>query len=179
MSYDAGDSAESLIVVARAVRTRGLKGEIVADLLTDFPERFEGIQELIALAPSGTRQVVKLEAYWFQQNRVVLKIFDYDGIDAAKALVGYQFAVPESDRVPLPEDHFYDWELEGCVVETTGGNRIGKVREVVRTGGVDMLAIADDRGTDYLVPMAASIVIGIDISSKSILIDPPEGLLEL
>ncbi len=143
MSYDAGDSAESLIVVARAVRTRGLKGEIVADLLTDFPERFEGIQELIALSPSGTRQVVKLEGYWFH------------------------------------EDHFYDWELEGCVVETTGGNRIGRVREVIRTGGVDMLAIADDRGTDYLVPMAASIVIGIDISSKSILIDPPEGLLEL
>jgi ribosomal 30S subunit maturation factor RimM len=53
------------------------------------------------------------------------------------------------------------------------------VREVIRTGGVDMLAIADDRGSDYLVPMAASIVIGIDTSSKSIVIDPPEGLLEL
>ncbi len=179
MNYETGNSAESLIVVARAVRTRGLKGELVAELLTDFPERFDGIQELIALSPNGTRQVVKLEGYWFQQNRVVLKFVDYDGIDAAKALVGYEFAVPESARVLLPEDQFYDWELEGCTVETTGGNRIGKVREIIRTGGVDMLAIADDRGGDYLIPMAASIVVGTDTSSKSIIIDPPEGLLEL
>jgi 16S rRNA processing protein RimM len=179
MSYDEGDSAESLIVVARAVRTRGLKGEIVAELLTDFPERFENIQELIALSPSGTRHVVKLAGYWFQQNRVVLKIVGYERLDVAKALIGYEFAVPESDRVPLPEDHFYDWELEGCVVETTSGSRIGKVREIIRTGGVDVLAVAGDSGSDYLIPMAASIVIGIDTSSKSIVIDPPQGLLEL
>jgi 16S rRNA processing protein RimM len=65
------------------------------------------------------------------------------------------------------------------VVETTGGNKIGKVREVMRTGGVDMLAVGDDIGRDYLVPMAASIVVAVDISRKSIVIDPPEGLLEL
>jgi len=179
MSDAKGDTAESLIVVARAVKTRGLKGEIVADLLTDFPERFERIEQLIALSPSGERQVVKLAGFSLHQNRVVLRIADYDGVEAAKTLVGYEFAVPESERIPLPEDHFYDWELEGCVVETTGGNKIGKVREVMRTGGVDMLAVGDDIGRDYLVPMAASIVVAVDISRKSIVIDPPEGLLEL
>src|SRR5260370_11940323 len=113
------------------------------------------MQEVIGLVARGAGEVGKIEGYWVEQNRVVLKIFDYDGIDAAKALVGYEFAVPESDRVQLPEDHFYDWELEGCVVETTGGHRIGKVREVISTGGVDMLAIADDRRSHYLVHMAA------------------------
>jgi 16S rRNA processing protein RimM len=179
MSDVKGDTAESVIIVARAVKTRGLKGEIVAELLTDFPERFESIEQLIALSPSGERQLVRLEDFWFHQDRVVLKVADYDTVETAKTLVGYQFAVPESERIPLPEDHFYDWELEGCVVETTGGNRIGKVLEVMRTGGVDMLAIGDDLGRDYLVPMAASIVVAVDIARKSIVIDPPEGLLEL
>jgi len=179
MNNDEGDSPESLVIVAKAVKARGLKGEIVANLLTDFPERFGSIRQLIALSPTGEQRVVQLEGYWFHQDRVVLKIAGCDSVEAAKTWVGYEFAVPEADRVTLPEDYFYHWELEGCSVETIGGNRIGKVREVMRTGGVEMLVVADESGRDYLVPMAASIVIDIDKARKSIVIDPPEGLLEL
>ena len=117
---DAGSS--ELVVIARAVRARGLKGEIVADLLTDFPERFEDVEELVLVSPAGERKVVALEDYWFQNDRVILKLADYNDVDAAKQLVGYEFAVPEQDRVPLPEDHFYDWELEGCEVKV--GNEV-------------------------------------------------------
>src|SRR5688572_12683027 len=91
-----------LIVIARAVRPRGLKGEIVAELLTDFPERFEDLEELVLVSPSGERTTKRLEDYWFQNDRVVLKIADYDDVDTAKELVGIEFAVPESERVPLP-----------------------------------------------------------------------------
>jgi 16S rRNA processing protein RimM len=179
MSQTQPDSAESLVFVARAVRVRGLKGEIVAELLTDFPERFASIKQLIALTPSGEQKVIKLSDYWFQKDRIVLSFDGYDDVDAAKTLVGYKFAVPESDRVPLPEDHFYDWELEGCLVETVSGNTIGTVREVMRTGGVEVLVIEDENARDYLIPMAASIVVKIDAPAKRIVIDPPEGLLEL
>jgi 16S rRNA processing protein RimM len=179
MNNDQGDSPESLVVVAKAVKARGLKGEIVANLLTDFPERFGSIRQLIALSPTGEQRVVQLEGYWFHQDRVVLKLAEYDSVEAAKTLIGFEFAIPEADRVPLPEDYFYHWELEGCSVETTGGNKVGKVREVMRTGGVELLVVADESGRDYLVPMAAAIVIAIDTASKSIVIDPPEGLLEL
>ncbi len=179
MSQTQGDSGESLVFVARAVKVRGLKGEIVAELLTDFPERFANIKELIALSPSGDQTVVKISDYWFQKDRIVLSFDGIDDVDAAKTLVGYKFAVPESDRVPLPKDHFYDWELEGCSVQTVGGNKIGKVREIMRTGGVEVLVIADENAKEYLVPMADSIIVRIDTPRKSIVIDPPEGLLEL
>src|SRR5215467_11719445 len=109
---DAG--SDDLIVIARAVRTHGLKGEIVAELLTDFPERFEDLDELILVSPAGKRSEVQLEDYWFQKDRVVLKLFGCVDVDKARELVGYDFAVPESERVPLGEDEFYDWELEGC-----------------------------------------------------------------
>ncbi|HEV2835092.1 MAG TPA: ribosome maturation factor RimM [Pyrinomonadaceae bacterium] len=170
--------SEDLIVIARAVRTHGLKGEIVAELLTDFPERFEDVDELILVSPSGERKTAQLEDFWFQKDRVVLKLADCDDVDKAKQLVGYEFAVPESDRVQLAEDEFYDWELEGCTVKIADKS-IGEVRSIMRTGGAEILVVTDDSGKEQLVPLAAPIVVEIDTSAKTIVIDPPEGLLEL
>ena len=170
---------DDLIVIARAVRTHGLKGELIAELLTDFPERFEDVEELILVSPAGERKSGQLENHWFQKNRVVLKLAGYDNVDRAKELVGYEFAVPESERVPLGEDEFYDWELEGCTVKVADKS-IGKVRSVMRTGGAAaVLVVAGDSGKEQLVPLAAEIVVNIDAAAKVILIDPPEGLLDL
>ena len=170
---------QDLIIVARAVRPRGLKGELVAEVLTDFPERFEGIEELSGVGPSGKRQQLKLESYWFQNDRMVLKFAGYDSIESAKTLVGFEFGLPEAERVELAKDEYYDWELEGCSVENSQGSAIGKVREVMRTGGVELLVVENEGQREALIPMAASIVIEIDISNKKIIIDPPEGLLDL
>jgi 16S rRNA processing protein RimM len=175
-------SLGDLIIVARAVRTRGLKGELVADVLTDFPERFENVTELVGVARNGERKQVELENYWFQNDRMVLKFAGYDNIETAKALVGYEFGLPEAERVELDADEYYDWELEGCSVENKLGDSIGKVREVMRTGGVELLVIVNGAGEtrrEVFVPMVESIVLEIDISRKKILIDPPEGLLDL
>jgi 16S rRNA processing protein RimM len=168
-----------LIMVARAVRTRGLKGELVADLLTDFPTRFENLKHLFGVAPAGERKRFELENYWFQNERLVLKFFGFDDIDSAKTLVGYEFGVPEAERVELPEDEYYDWELEGCLVEDHLGTAIGTVREILRTGGVELLVVENEQRREYMIPMAAPIVTDIDIARKRIVVDPPEGLLEL
>jgi len=173
---DSGSS--DLVIIARAVKPRGLKGELIAELLTDFPERFEDLEELVLVSPGGERSVGHLESYWFQNDRVVLKMAGYDDVEAAKQLVGFQFAVPESERVQLPSDHYYDWELEGCTVKV-GSESIGKVHSVLRTGGTEILAIADENGKESLIPLVDSIVVEIDAAAKTIVVDPPEGLLDL
>jgi 16S rRNA processing protein RimM len=109
----------------------------------------------------------------------VLKFAGYDSIESAKALVGYQFGLPEAERVQLSQDEFYDWELEGCAVENKLGSVVGKVREVMRTGGVELLVVENEARREMLIPMAQSIIVKIDKSRKKILIDPPEGLLDL
>ena len=173
------DAGDELVAVAVAVRTRGLRGEIVADLLTDFPERFAGLENLIAVAPTGARTTLRLEEHWLQGGRIILKFAGYDSIETAATLVGYEFAVPEAERVELEEDEFYDWELEGCRVETVAGERLGVVREVLRTGGVEVLVVAnDERGREHLIPLAEEICVEIDIEGKLVRVDPPEGLLE-
>jgi 16S rRNA processing protein RimM len=179
MNSPGEENRDDLIIVARAVRTRGLKGELVADVLTDFPERFEQVSELAGVGPGGERAQLKLENYWFQNDRMVLKFAGYDTIESAKTLVGYEFGLPEAERVELPEDEFYDWELEGCSVESNLGLSIGKVREILRTGGVELLVVENEERREVFIPMAASIVIEIDISLKKIVVDPPEGLLDL
>ncbi|HEX5884584.1 MAG TPA: ribosome maturation factor RimM [Pyrinomonadaceae bacterium] len=173
---DAGSS--ELVIIARAVKPRGLKGELVAELLTDFPDRFEDVEELVLVSPKGERRAGRIENYWFQNNRVVLKLAGYDDVEAAKELVGFEFAVPESERVPLPSDHYYDWELEGCSVKV-GSESIGKIQSVIRTGGTEILAIADEHGKEFLIPLVDSIVVEIDTAAKTIVVDPPEGLLDL
>ena len=173
-------SAEELIIVARAVRTRGLKGELVAELLTDFPQRFENVTNFSGVSPGGERKELQLEDYWFQNERVILKFKDYDTVETANALVGFEIGVPESEQVELASGEFYEWQLAGCSVENTHGDTIGKVREVMRTGGVELLVVVEDDGPrEHLIPMAGDIVVNVDIPGKKILIDPPEGLLEL
>ena len=179
MSSGSEQTGDDQVIVARAVRARGLKGELIADSLTDFPARFEGVKHLFGVAPGGARQQFELENYWFQNDRLVLKFSGYDDIDSAKALVGYEFGVPEAERVELAEGEYYDWELAGCLVEDGSGAEVGSVREIMRTGGVELLVIENDAGREFLIPLAGSIVTQIDIAGKKIVVDPPEGLLEL
>jgi 16S rRNA processing protein RimM len=171
---------DDLVAVARVVRVRGLRGEVVAELLTDFPERFENLERLIAVAPKGERQTLLLEEHWLQSRRIVFKFAGYDSVEAATALVGHELTVPEAERVELPEDVFYDWELVNCRVETVEGEEIGRVREVLRTGGAAEVLVVEGKETkrEHLIPLAETICVEIDIKGKLIRIDAPEGLLE-
>lgn len=177
---------EELVAIARLARTRGIRGELVGDLLTDFPERFENLETVTAVLPAnGERRELKIEKFWFQKDRIVLKFEGFDLIEQAQELTGAEICVPESDAVELEDDEFYDWQLAGCRVETLDGESIGTVRELMRTGGTENLVVIADGGgdkdvvkKDYLIPFAASVCVEVDIENKLIRVDLPEGLLE-
>jgi 16S rRNA processing protein RimM len=172
-------SSVELVIVARVAKPRGVKGEVAADLLTDFPERFEWLDELIAVFPGGRRARLALEGHWLHGDRVVLKLGGYDSPEQAAELAGCELAVPETEAVELEEGEFYDWQLEGCRVVTIEGAEVGAVREVLHTGGeAPVLVIRDERGRENLVPLAESICVEIDVDSKLIRVDAPEGLIE-
>ncbi|MEJ7577138.1 MAG: ribosome maturation factor RimM [Pyrinomonadaceae bacterium] len=175
----ANDNQDELVAVARAIRTRGLRGELVAEILTDFPERFADRERLVAVFPSGARQEVELDSFWLQKDRVILKFKNYDSVEAAEKLVGCELAVLESETIELEEDEFYDWELVECTVETVEGESIGRVRRVWHTGGVPLLVVEGERGAEHLIPLAEKICVEIDTERKLIRVDPPDGLLEL
>ena len=172
-----GNGTDDLIAIARIVRPRGLRGEVVAEVLTDFPERFEGLKGVTLIQPDSGREEKKIESFWFQNGRVVLKFEGLNSIEDVERLRDSEVCVTEAESVELEEDEFFDWQLTGCRVETAGGERIGEVREVMRTGGTEILVVENvDR--EYLIPFANSICTDVDVDAKVIKIDPPEGLLE-
>lgn len=165
-----------LVEIAKIAKPRGLKGEVVADILTDFADRFDGLENVTALMPNETRRELKIEDHWFQSGRIVLKFEGVDSIESAEELRNAELCVNESEVVDLETDEFYDWQLIDCEVKTVDGISIGKVREVMRTGASEILVVEGDK--EYLIPFAGSICTEVDIENKVIVIDPPEGLLE-
>src|SRR3954470_5015046 len=130
-----------LVAIAKVVKPRGIKGEVACEMLTDFPERFGGLENVSAILPDGSRRELKIEEHWFQQDRLVLKFAAVDSIDDAEILRGAEICVAESDAIDLEEGEFFDWQLEGCDVQTTDSREIGKVAELMRTGGTELLVV--------------------------------------
>lgn len=168
---------EELVAIAKIVKSRGLRGELVADILTDFPERFAETSDVIVLLPNGETLDLIIEKFWFQKGRIVLKFADFDSIEKAETLRGAEICVPEDETIELEEDEFFDWELAGCEVETVSGEKIGRVKELMRTGGTENLVV-EGAAKDYLIPFAETICVAVDVENKLIKIDAPEGLLE-
>jgi len=168
---------DDLVAIANIVRTRGLKGEVVADILTDFPERFELLDTVTAVREDGETLELKIEKFWFQSGRVILKFAGYDTIESGETLRNVEICVPESETVDLADDEYFDWELAGCTVETIDGTRIGDVRELMRTGGTELLVVAGET-KEFLIPFAEAICVEVDIENKLIKVDAPDGLLD-
>lgn len=169
------------LAIACIVRPQGRRGEVLAVTLSDFPSRFENLRRAFLDQPAQPPVAVIVEHTWPHKGKIVLKLSGVDSIDDAEKLRGRYVLIPREERTSLPEGQFYLWELEGCrvVVRENGGERtLGTVREVERTGGVDLLRVAD-ASREVLIPLAESICKEIDPQSKLIVVDPPADLLDL
>jgi 16S rRNA processing protein RimM len=168
---------EDLVAIAKIAKTRGLRGELVADVLTDFPERFDDLQTVVAVKPDGGNLTLEIEKFWFQKNRIILKFVGYDSIEAAENLRNCEICITEAEAVELESDEFFDWELQNCAVETVEGVKLGTVKEVLRTGGTEILVVEGET-KEYLIPFAETICTEVDVKNKRIKVDAPEGLLD-
>ena len=167
------------VVIARVVKARGIRGEVSCEIETDFPERFESLEEVTLWMPDGSRQALRLEGHWFHKDRVILKFEGYDTMTAAEALVGGRLVIPEADALELEDDQFYEYDVVGSEVVTADGRRVGLVIRLMRTGGTDLLVVEGEDKREHLVPFADDICTEVDVKAKRITVNPPEGLLEL
>lgn len=165
------------VAIARIIKTRGLQGETVALILTDFPERFENLERVFAVFENKEFSELEIEKFRFHQKRILLKFKAIDSPEAAEKLRGAEICIPETEAVELEKDEFFDWELEGCQVETVEGVKLGTVKELMRTGGTEILVVTGAE-KEFLIPFAETICVSVDVENKMIRVDAPEGLLE-
>ncbi len=167
-----------LLTLASIVRIRGLRGEVVADFYTDFPERFEDLDS-VCLEKPGYQEWKKLESFWFQKGRIILKFEGINDPESARDLVGCELRINEEDRFDLPPDHYYDSDLAGCrIIEK--GDVIGVVKEVLKIGGgLSNLVIVADNGSEFMVPMVSEFCLSVDVEKGEIEVDLPPGIAGL
>jgi 16S rRNA processing protein RimM len=170
---------EELISVARIVRPQGRCGEVIADLLTDFPDRFARLGDITVRLTTGETSILELERSWLHKGRVVFKFAGCDDIAQAEALRGALVLVRRDQLIELPVDTYYDFDLVDCEVITRDARPVGRVTGIQRYGAAPLLAVQCDEKREHLIPLTQSICVEIDVARKRIVIDPPEGLLEL
>ena len=182
------DTRAGYLTVARILRPHGRRGEVAAEILTDFPERLRRLAEADLFdqkAPLRSAEHRKIRSCWLSQSRGGQAIFHFEGsdsIDAAKRLVGLEVQIPLADRLSLPSGKYYTTDLAGCDVVEADGRAVGRVREVEFLGeqivGTPNLAVDTPRG-EILIPLAQDICTNIDIAARRITVSLPDGLLDL
>jgi len=192
---------QKFVTVARILRARGNKGEVAAELLTDFPERLPEIKEMSLRAESGARHGVVLREFWVDRNHSGKGVFHFEGVDSindAEKLRGMEVQIPFEQRAEAPSGSFFVTDLIGCSVFELAASAspvssspcslaeapalLGKVRDVYFPGegqpGTPLLAVDTSRG-ELLVPLAEDICTAIEIAARRIEVRLPEGLRDL
>ncbi len=175
--------------LAHIRRTQGRKGEVFADILTDFPEKFSDRKKLWLLAsshsgagsPPSPREV-ELVAHWQHKGGIVLHFAGIDSISDAETLAGLLVAIPQSQRAALAEDEVHISDLIGCMVFDVSGAEpalIGPIEDVDRAAGPVPLLIVQGAKGEVLIPFAKSFLRKLDIEARRIEMALPEGLLDL
>lgn len=100
-------------------------------------------------------------------------------MSAAEKLVGASVLIAESAQMPLEDGQFYEHEIVGSRVTSTGGAFLGQVTRLMRTGGTDLLVVEGQDDREHLIPFTEEICTDVDVKGKQIVVKPPEGLLDL
>jgi 16S rRNA processing protein RimM len=185
------------IVLAHLLRPQGRKGEVLAELFTDFPERFDDQKRVFLAAPGFDGEEVEARAaevvaFWRpvgkNEGRVVLQFAGIDTISDAESIAGQDVLVPREERIPLDDESVYISELIGCTVYD-GSLPVGVVEEVqfamTADGGrrlddaAPLLAVRSSEGDEILIPFAKAFLVAVDTEVKRIDMTLPQGLIEV
>jgi 16S rRNA processing protein RimM len=191
------------VVLAQLLRPQGRKGEILAELLTDFPERFD-TQKRVFLAPANftgpesEARVAEVAAHWLpvgkNEGRIVLHFTGVDSINAAELLSGLDVIIPATERIELEDDDAsYISDLIGCTVfdlaDSKNAVTVGIVTDVHFATTPDgnrrledaapLLAIETAEGDEVLIPFAKAFLLSLDIENRRIEMSLPPGLIEV
>jgi 16S rRNA processing protein RimM len=201
MTPPADPSTQKFVTVARILRARGNKGEVAAELLTDFPDRLKEQKEVFLASGSGARRKTALQSLWVERNhpgRCVFHFAEVSSISDAEKLRGLDVQIPWEHRAELPSGVYFVTDLIGCSVFELRADTspvasspcslaesptlLGQVRDVYFPGegrpGTPLLALDSAQG-ELLVPLAEDICRKIDLPARRIEVVLPEGLRDL
>lgn len=166
--------------MARILRPHGVRGEVAAEILTDFPERFTKLKSAELWDGKSEPRRVSIRSCWLSHSRGGQAIFHFAGSDSmsgAEKLIGLEVQIPLAERMPLPASSYYISDLIGCEVYEKNASLIGRVRDV-QSGSTPLLVVDSSQG-ELLIPLAQEICVHVDTAARRIEVILPDGLREL
>ena len=186
------ETPEQWVWLARVRRPQGRKGEVFAEILTDFPDKFAERRQLWLLHEGAPREAagdalsagpVQLKHHWLHKGGVVLHFDGVDSISDAEKLAGLIVAIPREQRAALAEDEVYIADLIGCVLmdvaRTDTPVTVGEIENVDRDAGPAPILIVRGTSGEVLVPFAKPYLRKMDLQAKRVEMALPEGLVDL
>ena len=158
-----------LVPIGRVLKAHGIKGKLKLEYFGEEPRQFLRYREVAIEDPTGRFQTYEVQEAILQPPRILLKLKGIDHPEDAQSLIGREIFI-EKEALPALEEGEYYWaDLLGMVVKTTGGKRIGRVKEIFPTGAHEVFVVEAKRG-DILLPATEEVVKEID---------PQRGVMEV
>lgn len=170
------------IVIARILRPQGRHGEVLAEILTDFPEKFAQRSQLWLGGENDVQpREYHLASHWFHKGKVVLKFDGVDSISDAEVLKGLLIQLPREKRAELDGGAVYVGDLVGSLLMDVSGSRheIGRIEDVRQGVGAAPLLVVRERDAEYEIPFAEEFLVRFDAAKKILEMKLPAGLLEV
>jgi 16S rRNA processing protein RimM len=169
---------DDMVLVGRIGRPHGLRGHVAVNPETDFVEERFRPGAILWMRIEGREASFTIASVRLKNGRPVIAFEGLTRREDVEPLAGLELRVPEGALRPLEPGRFYEHQLVGCVVETTGGAVLGRVVRVEGGLGGSRLVV-DGTRSEILIPLVVDICVDIDVTAKRIRIEPPEGLIDL
>jgi len=169
---------DDLLLVGRVARAHGNRGQVIVNLETDFAEDRFRVGQVLLVGSTDPLSPRRISEVRFHQGRPVLTLESVTTMDEAEAMAGAELRIPISAMTPLQAGTFYRHDLVGCEVRDAADAVVGRVTAVEGPIERSHLVVQGSRG-EVLIPLAADICVRVDPAAGLIVVNPPEGLLEL
>lgn len=158
------------LVIGLLRRSHGLKGDVVMDVYTDFPERLMPGKTLFIGESHRPLVIRNIRA----ANKEILIGFEgYSNPESTADLRNQLVYVATSSMPALPEGEYYHHQLIGLRVVDTSGQFLGVLNEIIETGANDVYVVVNADGAEILIPAVDEYVIEINLELGEIKVSPP------
>jgi 16S rRNA processing protein RimM len=166
-------TGDEWVTIAQILGAFGVHGEMKIRLLTDIPDRFAQLETIYI-----HRRPFTMRSLRTTQRGILLHLMGIDDPETVGKFRGAVIEIPLAQIAPLPEGQYYIHDLIGLEVHTVHGQMLGRLRDVIATGSNDIYVVDRAGDGEVLVPAIKDVVKEINLSARTMLIDPIPGLLD-